>query len=159
MRVPQASAVGSFHAAMTSVRDGHGIPKGTPPVVAKAIADIGNGSDKAFSHAEVGIKGEDATVVRVDVGFDRRADRAFRDFISADNVVTLFEGVSHGTFKGILKVIDLRGTVTSAKLILSIGGIELNCTGNSVTVENLKDALDKEVIKLPSWKKGLICAK
>lgn len=145
-RVANGSAVGTLQSVAISVKDGHGIPCDTHPALAKMIADIGNDCEKTFSHGEIGIAGEAATVVRIDRSFVKRADRAFRDFKATENVVNLFEGAAYGTFKGKLKVIDLRGTVTSAKLILTIGGIELDCTGNSVTVENLKEALDKEVM-------------
>lgn len=145
-RVPNASAVEAFHAVISSVKDGHGIPRGTNPALAKIVAGIGNGTEKVFSHGEIGISGKLETVVRIDTGFDKRADRAYRDYKPSANVVSLFEGTSYSTFKGKLKVIDLRGTVTSAKLILSIGGIELQCTANSVTVQNLKDNLDQEAI-------------
>ena len=144
-RVPSASAIGEVHSVIESVKDGHGIPQGTSLVLAKAVSDIGNGCDKTFSHGEVGLAGRDETMVRIDTHFAKKADRAYKEFTAAENVTFLFEGTAFATFKGTLKVIDLRGTVTSAKLILAIGGTELDCTCNSVTVDNLKDALDRDV--------------
>lgn len=144
-KVPQLSSVSTVQSAAASVRDGLGIPKDTAPTIAKVLAALGNGSDKSFSHGEIGIKGQKDTVVRIDKFFDKRADRAYSEFKSPDNVVNLFEGVAFGTFDGELKEVDLRGTVASAKLVLNTGGIELDCTCNAVTVDNLRDALNQRV--------------
>ena len=144
-KIPQVSSVRAVQSVAASVRDGQGIPKETDPTIASVLAMLGNGADKAFSHGEIGIKGQTDTVVRIDKFFDKRADRAFVEFKSPDNVVNLFEGVAFGTFDGELKEVDLRGTVASAKLILNVGNKELDCTCNSVTVENLREALDQRV--------------
>lgn len=139
------SSVNLIHAAVSSVKDGRGIPPGTSATIARTIARLGNGCGKAFSHGEIGVYGNTANIVRIDKFFDRRADMALADFRAKNVAVKLFEGTALGTYIGVLKVIDLRGTVASAKLILDIGGLELDCTCNSVTVDNLKDALDKRV--------------
>lgn len=140
-----ASSVCTLHSVAKSVRDGSGIPKGTDLVIAKTISAIGKGADKSFSHGEIGIVGDKSSVVRIDTHFARRADRALADFNTNDNVVPLFEGVAFGTFDGVLKEVDLRGTIARAKLILEIGGIEIDCTCNSITVDNLREALDQRV--------------
>ena len=137
-KIPQKSSVKAIHSVVASVRDGQGIPKGTDPTIASVLAAIGNGAGKAFSHGEIGIKGQAETVVTIDRFFDKRAERAYAEFRSASNLVHLFEGVAFGTFDGELKEVDLRGTVARAKLVLNIGGKELDCTCNSVTVENLQ---------------------
>ncbi len=143
-KVPRLSSVCAVQSAAASVRDGLGIPKETDPTIAKVLAALGNGSDKSFSHGEIGIKGQQDTVVRIDKFFDKRADRAFSEFKSP--VINLFEGVAYGTFDGELKEVDLRGTVASAKLVLNVGGgVELDCTCNAVTVQNLRDALNQRV--------------
>lgn len=144
-RTPRESSVRVVQLAVANVRDGLGIPKETDPIIAKVLAEIGDGADKAFSHGEIGIKGQTETVVRIDQFFDKRADRAFDEFRSPTNVVSLFEGAAFGTFDGELKEVDLRGTVASAKLILNVGGRELDCSCNSVTVDNLRDALNQRV--------------
>ncbi len=144
-KFPKTSSVLVVQDVAVSVRDGRGIPKETSPTIASVLSMFGRGADKAFSHGEIGVKGQPDTVVRVDKFFEKKAERAFREYKASSNIVNLFEGVAYGTFDGELKEVDLRGTVASAKLILNVGGRELDCTCNSVTVENLKDALDQRV--------------
>tara|TARA_R110000787_G_scaffold137458_10_gene250479 strand:+ start:13129 stop:13938 length:810 start_codon:yes stop_codon:yes gene_type:complete len=144
-QVPQQSSVRTIQTAAARVRDGQGIPKDTHPTIANVLAKLGNGAEKAFSHGEIGIKGQADTVIRVDKFFDKKADRAFADFKSPSNVIGLFAGVAFGTFDGELKEVDLRGTVARAKLILNVGGKEIDCTCNSVSVDNLRDALNQRV--------------
>ena len=145
-KVPMVSAIEAVHSVIESVKDGKGIPSDTPLALAKSVANLGKGCEKTFSHGEIGLVGRAETAVRLDVSFAKRANRAYREFIDDESAPALFEGVARGTFKGTLKVIDLRGTVTSAKLIVAVGGAELDCTCNSVTIENLKEALDQTVI-------------
>lgn len=144
-KAPVGSSIHLVQSIATSVRDGQGIPRGTDPTIAKFIGSIANGVEKTFSHGEIGIRGKEDTIVRFDKYYHKLADRALDDFRSDHNVVSLFEGVSFSTFDGTLLEVDLRGTVASAKLILAVGHIELDCTCNSVTVENLRTALDQRV--------------
>jgi hypothetical protein len=141
----EASSVQLLQNVARDVYDGRGISKDLPRALAKAIAEIGDGTEHTFSHGEVSIDGDDDNIVRIDKFFDKRADRAFEEYLSHDKPETLFDGIAMGTFDGVLKEIDLRGTVASAKLILTAGNVELNCVCNSVTVENLREALDKKV--------------
>ena len=83
--------------------------------------------------------------IRIDNFLTNRATRALTAYDIVEESPLMFAGIARGTFDGVLKEVDLRGTVARAKLVLNLGGMEIDCTCNSVTVENLADALDKRV--------------
>ena len=57
-----------------------------------------------------------------------------------------FKGIAYGSFDGVLKVVDLRGDIRRAVLILTAGGKQIECTVNALTVDALKTALDSRVV-------------
>ncbi len=141
----ERSSVRMLQSAAIDVNEGRGISRDYPKALAKALAQLGDGTEKTFSHGEISLDDDETNVVRFDRFFDKRADRAFDEYLSDATEGTLFEGSTLGTFDGKLKEVDLRGTVASAKLILAAGDFELDCICNSITVDNLRDALDKRV--------------
>ena len=140
------SSVQSVHKIIESIGEGRGIPKGTDGALANTIASLAKGSNKSFSHGEIGLKGQTKTVVRLDPFFDKKASVAYKAYKSDRGVSDLYQGVTFGTYDGVLKEVDLRGTIAQAKLILSAGGTEIDCVCNSITVDNLRTALNKRVI-------------
>lgn len=62
----------------------------------------------------------------------------------------LFRGKSLGTFDGTLKLVDHRGTVKLAKLVLTAGGAEIVCTYNEQTAPSITPAFDKRA-KVQAW--------
>ncbi|MGO6999491.1 hypothetical protein [Rhizobium leguminosarum] len=141
----ERSSIRTLHSIVADVNGGRGLPHDLPQALAKAVADIGNGSGRTFSHGELGLAGSNENVIRIDQFFDKKADRALAELNQQLDPKSGFEGAAFGTFDGTLKEVDLRGTVASAKLILNVGGKELDCTCNSITVQNLKEALDNRV--------------
>ncbi len=141
----QKSSIKLLQETVRGVNEGRSISKDMPKTLAKIIAEIGDGAEDTFSHGEISMVGDEDNVIRIDKFFDRRADRAFEEYSSLGDECTYFEGTTMGTFDGELKEVDLRGTVARAKLILIAGDIELDCICNSVTVDNLREALDKKV--------------
>jgi len=57
-----------------------------------------------------------------------------------------FKGIEHTSFGGILKEVDLRGTVKRAKMILSLGRKELDCVVTEIDVETIRSVLDKRAV-------------
>lgn len=143
---PIGSGSRYFHDVATSVLRGERVPRKTPRGVLKAIAAIGDGTEKIFSHGEIRIEGEESNVIRIDDFFDRQADRALAEYDEQEVDKPLFAGSAFGTFDGVLKEVDLRGSVARARLVLTAGGIEIDCVCNSITVENLREALDRRVV-------------
>ncbi|MDH6268410.1 hypothetical protein M2360_003815 [Rhizobium sp. SG_E_25_P2] len=144
-RRAQESSIREWHSVVRNVNQGWGISRELPRSLVKTIADLGNGSGKTFSHAELGASDDAQNVIRIDQFFDKKADRALEDLNRNSASAGIFRGTALGTFDGTLKEVDLRGTVASAKLILNLGDKEIDCTCNSVTVQNLKEALDNRV--------------
>ena len=117
------------------------VPQDTPKQVIKPLTELSGGTEKNFSHGEIQFEDGAENAIRIDKFFGERAKQ-----VLASLEYTLYAGTTLGSFDGVLKEVDLRGKPARAKLITSIGGKELNCTCNFVTVDNLREALDKRVI-------------
>jgi len=143
---PRNSSIGYFQDKLADIRDGKKIESDTPEKVLKTIARLGNGSSNNFSHGEVEFVGDADNVIRIDNFFNRRADKVLDAVINKDEESFAFAGMAYLEFSGIIKEIDLRGKIASAKLFLTAGNSEIDCICNSVSVDNLSDALDQKVI-------------
>ncbi len=142
----ESSGIEYYQQVANDIATGNPIPSDTPVAVVKSLARLGDGADKTFSHGEMQLPENDATIVRLDEFFDRQAEVWLDSFTKPDRGEAFFEGTSFGEFDGTIKEVDLRGKIHSAKLILSAGGVELDCICNSVSVTNLRETLDKRVI-------------
>ena len=54
-----------------------------------------------------------------------------------------FEGVAFETFDGIVKELDARGNLIRGKLILTVGGKEVDCIFRMEDIQVLRDSFDK----------------
>lgn len=54
-----------------------------------------------------------------------------------------FEGVAFETMDGVVKEIDARGTLVRGKLILTVGGKELDCVFHTENIDVLRQSFDK----------------
>ena len=142
-KVPERSSVGYFRSIVFCIKDGDPTPKEVPEGVLRAIAAISKHADLQFSHGELSFEDDPADVVRIDKFLEERASRALDKRRSKGPL--LYSGFSYSTFDGTLKEVDLRGTIHRAKLVLSIGALEIDCTCNSITVDNLRENLDRRV--------------
>jgi len=140
------SGIEYYQKIANDISKGNPVPEDTPVAVLKSLAKLGDGADKTFSHGEIQMPDNDITIVRLDDFFDKRADGILQKFTAPDDVVKYFEGTSFGEFDGTIKEVDLRGKLFSAKLILTAGGLEVDCICNSVSVKNLRESLNKRVI-------------
>lgn len=57
-----------------------------------------------------------------------------------------YRGVASGGFDGFLKEIDARGTMLRGKLVLSAGGVEIDCVMNKERVPEARESFDKRVV-------------
>ena len=115
------------------------------PRVVRAVAHIADGAGKSFSHSEVVVGQRNNNIIRLDQFYQKKAYRALKEYEAIQAKSAYFEGTVYSSFDGQLLEVDLRGQTAKAKLVLSVGGVELDCTCNSVTVENLRDALNQKV--------------
>ena len=142
-KIPERSSVRYFRSIVFGIKDGDSTPKEAPAGVLQAIVDISKHADQRFSHGELIFEDDPSDVVLIDKFLEERASRALAKQRSKG--LLLYSGVSYSTFDGILKEVDLRGIIHRAKLVLSIGDQEIDCTCNSVTVDNLRENLDRRV--------------
>lgn len=110
------------------------------------IAALCNGAGHSFAHAELVI---DDNVIRIDDFLARQAVNAFRHKEEAESTIKQFVGVAVGSFDGTIKEVDLRGSLPTCKLVLSAGGVQLDCITKVLTVDDLRSALDRR-----AWVEG-----
>jgi hypothetical protein len=106
--------------------------------VVKKISLLTSGVESKFGFAE--LTTQHFNVVRIDDFLRRRAVQAKRD--SGDK---WFNGTAFGTFDGILKYVDLRGSLPQIKLTLTAGGKEIDCICRREDIETLGDTLSQRV--------------
>lgn len=145
-RVPEGSSIKYFQSAVNALAQGKAVPQSTPTKLLAAIRDLSNGCDRFFSHGEITTGKDGENVVRIDQFLNSQVKKAIEKLEDTGKGSVLFSGVAFGNFDGVLKEVDLRGVVARAKLVLTIGGIELDCICNEVTVDNLRECLDKRAL-------------
>ena len=104
----------------------------------KSVSRLTHGAEKGFAFAEVRTGNND--IVRIDEFLRRRA-RSLRETQPSQ----WFNGASHGSFDGKLAYVDVRGALPQIKLILTAGGIEIDCICRQEDIEALGDALSQRV--------------
>ncbi len=140
----QQSAVSCYRRVTESLLGGARIKNAGELAVVRTIVEIASGVDKKFSHGE--LQYEEDNVIRIDGYLRKKAFDCIRESEKEELDYPRYQGAAFGTFKGVLKAIDLRGQVASAYLILSAGGIELDCVCSAIPAEDLGAALDKRVV-------------
>jgi len=143
---PKNSSIGYYQDTLIDINDGKKIDSDIPKEILKTIASLGDGSSKSFSHGEIEFVGQKNNVIRIDNFFDRRADKVLEVISKPDNIVKAFSGMAFSEYAGTIKEVDLRGKIARAKLFLSAGGREIDCVCNSISVPNLRQALNSRVI-------------
>lgn len=106
--------------------------------VVKKVGLLTSGVDTKFGFAE--IRMENSNVIRIDNFLRDRAVQARKD--SGDK---WFSGVAIASFDGILKYVDLRGSLPQIKLTLTAGGKEIDCVCRRDDIETLGDTLSQRV--------------
>jgi hypothetical protein len=143
---PQYSSMDTYEKITTSVYNGDADASRYPTNLITNIRQLSRGSMRTFSHGELTFS--DHNVIRSDDFLERQSEEAQRRAAtgieaSADQY---YRGLAIGTFDGELKEIDSRGVVLRGKLILSAGGLEIDCVMNKERVPEAREAFDKRVI-------------
>ncbi|MDK2741315.1 MAG: hypothetical protein NDI90_00235 [Nitrospira sp. BO4] len=141
------SSVDAVHQILGVVYNGHARELNGQASVLPTLRRLSSGANKHFSHIEIYVDEDEATAVRVDEFFYKQVEVAESDVeaLSEASKKRLFSGTAHSTFDGILKAVDLRGSVKQAKLVLTAGEIEIDCVCNDIEVPELGHSLDKRV--------------
>ena len=103
-----------------------------------SIVRFTHGAAKGFGFAEVRTSGAD--IIRIDDFLRRRAKS-----ISTSAPLPFYSGASIGSFDGTLAYVDARGALPQIKLILTAGGIELDCICRQDDIDALGESLNHRV--------------
>lgn len=144
-RQPVRSSVAVLESVAMAIYNGESNAERLPSTLVARVQKLGAGVSKTFSHAELAFSG--ANVIRIDDFLLRQADVAVELSNPTDLMLpTYYRGLAVGTFDGLLKEIDARGTVLRGKLILSAGGLEVDCVMNKERVPEARESFDKRVV-------------
>jgi hypothetical protein len=145
---PKASAIPAVHAALVSVYSGRAAELNGSANLIPDVRSMCTGISKAFSHIEVILDGNNATAVRVDSFFKCQLRTATEQLALEQDKSRAkpFQGVSFGSLDGTLKAVDHRGVVKLAKLLLTAGGSEVECTYNEQLAAEVKPIFDNRAV-------------
>lgn len=131
------SAFVAFGEAIEGIKANDSRIEKLAPVVSK-ISRLTRGAATNFAFAEIQMPQQN--VIRIDDFLQKRATKARR--VSQG---IWFNGVAVGTFDGTLKYVDARGALPQIKLVLTAGGMEIDCVCRRDDIETLGEALEKRV--------------
>ena len=145
-RKPSLSPISFLERAATAIYDGD--HREVPPVdreLVGRIVKLSRGANERFAHAEISFAGNN--VIRIDDYLQRQAE----DAMLAPNDPSIgqlqsYRGVAFGTFDGVLKEIDSRGTMLRGKLVLVPSTTEIDCVMNKDRVPAARESFDKRVV-------------
>jgi hypothetical protein len=142
---PSFSSIRYFEDAASAVYNGDRALERLPVGLVQSLQKISNGVEKKFSHAEIAFADN---IIRIDDFLQHQAEVAYElatlpELKRSDEY---YRGIANGSFDGVLKEIDARGTMLRGKLVLSSGGIEIDCVMNKERVRQAGDSFDKRVI-------------
>lgn len=150
--VAKFSGIEGVHAALASIYSGRATELNGSTNLLPAVRRICSGASKAFSHIEIFLDHDEKSTVRVDSFFEKqvRTASAVMESEEQKSKRRLFRGVSLGTFDGTLKLVDHRGAVKLAKLILTAGGAEIECAYNEQSAPTITPAFDRRAL-IEGW--------
>lgn len=143
---PLHSSIATYESAASAIYNGDRSAERLPAVLVRNVQRLGMGVAKNFSHAELAFP--DDNVIRIDDFLLRQSEVIYGALSDAPDRGTdnYYRGLATGTFDGVLKEIDARGTMLRGKLILTAGGIEIDCVMNKDRVPDARENFDNRVI-------------
>ena len=140
-----ASAIRYFEDTASAIYNGDRILERQSPNLVRSVQKLSSGVGKKFQHAEIAFEDN---VIRIDDFLQRQANVAYElatlpELKRSDQ---FYRGIANGSFDGILKEIDARGTMLRGKLVLSAGGLEIDCVMNKERVRQAGESFDKRVM-------------
>ena len=148
----KASGIEAAHATLASISSGRASALNGSTNLLPSVKSMCSGANKIFSHIEVFLDSDEKSAVRIDAFFEKqvRAATAMMESEEQKAKRRLFRGVSLGTFDGTLKLVDHRGAVKLAKLVLTAGGTELECAYNEQAAPTITPAFDQRAL-IEAW--------
>ncbi len=143
---PSQSPISLFESVATAVYNGdlRTVPSLDHELVER-IEKLSRGANKRFSHGEISFSSD--TVIRIDDYLQRQAEDAMRaPKTTLVGQPQSYRGPAFGTFDGVLKEIDSRGTMLRGKLVLFPSAIEIDCVMNKDRVPTARESFDKRVV-------------
>jgi hypothetical protein len=143
---PPHSSIAVLESAASAIYNGDRSLERFPPTLVQQVKKLGQGVAKRFSHAELAFP--DDNIIRIDDFLLKQSSIAYES-LTLPNPRTrdiFFRGLAVGSFDGILKEIDARGTMLRGKLVLSAGGLEIDCVMNKDRVPEARESFDKRVV-------------
>jgi hypothetical protein len=143
---PPYSSIAVLENAASAIYNGDRSLERLPPALVQQVKKLSQGVAKRFSHAELAFS--DDNIIRIDDFLLKQSAIAYEtltvpELRPKDN---FFRGLAVGSFDGVLKEIDARGTMLRGKLVLSAGGVEIDCVMNKDRVPEARESFDKRVI-------------
>ena len=137
------SGIAAFEDCVDSVTVGSGERARTFGKCPYYIQSLSTGATKDFSYGEIHVP---SRIVRIDdfLNYQAKAVVAPEKIALLVEDRPLFKGAAHGTFRGELKEVDLRGSLPETKLVLP-GGKEIDCVWAAEDIDIIRDALAKRV--------------
>jgi hypothetical protein len=142
---PAHSGIYLLETTASAIYNGDRNVERLPPELVKQVEKLGKGVARRFSHAELAFS--DDTVIRIDDYLLRQTEAAYETIQSPNRQSDrYYRGIAVGSFDGVLKEIDARGTMLRGKLVLTAGGLEIDCVMNKDRVREAGNSFDKRVI-------------
>jgi hypothetical protein len=143
---PQHSGIAVYEEVASAIYNGDRSIARYPERLVYRVQQLSQGVLRSFSHAELAFA--DDNVIRIDDFMERQSEAAHNVLLSGPEAPPdrFYRGRAIGSFDGQLEEIDNRGLILRGKLILSAGGVEIDCVMNKDRVPEARDAFDKRVI-------------
>lgn len=138
---PANSGVDFYGHGLTAIYDDSPDARHLPKEFLRPIALLNRSVGDRFAFGEVKFKSGE--IVRIDEFLQARAAKILEEVEQIEKgLERFFKGSAYGAFDGVLKAVDLRGEMKRAFLILSAGGLQVDCNVDQVDVGKLRQALD-----------------
>ena len=143
-RNPQ-SPISYFERVTTAVYNGDQREVQSPDrAIIEKIEKLSRGANEEFAHAELSFADN---TVRIDDYLQRQAESAMSEPENESvGMLQPYRGLAFGTFDGVLKEIDSRGTMLRGKLVLDPSASEIDCVMNKDRVPAARESFDKRVV-------------
>jgi hypothetical protein len=143
---PLHSGISYLEMAASAIYNGDRSTARLPLALVQQVQKLGEGVAKKFSHAELAFS--DDNIIRIDDYLLKQSEDAIELTLNVppEPIDKFYRGLAIGAFDGTLKEIDARGTMLRGKLILTAGGLEIDCVMNKDRIPQARESFDQRVV-------------